>query len=416
MDVFRTISVFRKGSSLEPPSGFEVKADVGEVRQLPVSDRGRDQIEVVVQLASLYYRGLISARVHELWKAHVARNRCEVDERHSSHPHFFVQGKERRTIVQPAITEFFDRNPVCVVDCLGDRVSAICFTGPHANSILVSKDSIKDDVSLTFQVLEIFMHYVIGHVRSDTFGVLIEFRRDRPVPPAYLTPRLGDFEGAARSAVSCLWSDEYSASFLTAPVNLRVALQRPGVTPELVRLATREKSCFRGGIQAFLSRSLGALAERFGGPPSFSGPVAIVKAPDNVDINVYLLQVVTSRDGSKRAICRRWIPSEAVLHRLGVSLGDVIRVPWTLLVTFPEETMLIDPKEVASIADVLATTRTYSLLNRLRGSLGGYKAHLKGVLDRVGQTSATQPGPGLAPPRRRPSLPLRFGGYRQRRA
>jgi hypothetical protein len=365
-----------------------------------------DRLAVLAQLAGLYRKGEVSFKIIEAWKRHVSDNRLVQASKCSWEVNTCVKVEtddNRRLLLKGAIAEFFQHNPVRVTETLGDNLRAAFFTGPHMNTIIISSDVVQNQADLTFQAMELFMHYVTGQLKGGSYDFMPEFRRDRRIPAAYLTPRFGDFEGKARNATCCLWDDAYSESVLERSF-VRTALRQPGVTPQFFREAVRDKPGFRTSfVRQLLGGAIGtSLRNRVHVPPVYGGPVAIVKAPDCEDINVYLLQRVRHQGEREDVICRRWIPSERVLQCLGVSLDDVVRIPWDQLMQYDEEGILIDPTEVAQIQEVLRRTISYSVANVL---LNG-QSRLRGLFDKTSVPTPIGWGGATFPPFRAVPTPL----------
>lgn len=357
-----------------------VDDDVPYQGESVISASFSDRLTVLAQLASLYRKGMVSPEVIDAWKIHVADNRAD---KVSDCPDGvcsrvdIVPSDNRQALFKGPMAQFFRRNPVRVTESLGEHVRAIFFTGPRVNTIVLSSDVVSDRTDMTFQAMEFFMHYATGQMKGGTYDFIPEFRRDRPVPTEFLSPRYGEFEGKVRKITCCLWDDTYSESMLDSPF-IRTALSQPGLNPQVMRAIVRDKESFRAVLVSQLLQSsiVQGVRNRIHVPPVYGGPIAVVKAPDDVDINVYLLQQVARRDSNEVYIRRRWIPSETILSHLGISLNDVARISWEQLMSYEEDTILIHPAEVEELRNILASTVTYAHANvflsgraRLRGSL-----------------------------------------------
>jgi hypothetical protein len=374
----------------------------------PLPDAFRDQLAVLAQLAALYHEGIIPDAVLDAWRQHVADNKSEgvldcpngVCNRVE-----LVLPDRRRRLLQEAIEVFFRQNPVRVADSLGGHLRAVFFTGPRVNTIVLSAAVRADPIDMTFQVIEIFMHYMNGHLRGGTYDFLLELRRDKPIPSRFLTSRYGEFEGKTRRVACCLWDDAYSESVLD-PALMRTALRQPGVSTSLIRVVIGNKPYFRAGVLQYLLKTplVSVLRSHIHAPPLYHGPVAVVKAPDSVDINVYLLQRIKQPGDSKAAVYRRWIPSESVLQHLGLALDDVIRIPWEQIAQFEEADILIDSREVESIREILEKTVVYSLSNLFRNA----KSRLRGILQYDHQAASRDVPFEAPPPQQGAVLPLRI--------
>ena len=112
-------------------------------------------------------------------------------------------------------------------------------TGPSINTVVLSEKVRSDPHDMIFQIMDMFMHLVHGHLKRRTFDLSFELRRVPDVPDQFLTPEYGTAEHVARKAACCLWSDYYSDSALSYAFVMSAAAN--GIAPGVIRSAVQNR-------------------------------------------------------------------------------------------------------------------------------------------------------------------------------
>lgn len=337
------------------------------------------QVITGIRLCQFLREETLSPSVMDAWKLHIQCNRRHrMRESIDGLYNIVTPYDKHRGGRFDAVERFIAHNPIRILPSLGPYFRAMFFTGPAVNTILLAEDVPSDVAETTFQLLDLFMHLCHGHLKASTYDFMFELRRDIPVPDYFLTPEYGEAEHIARKAACCLWDNGYTDSALSR--SFVSAALKHGIESTLIREAVSSKTSLRQRLRdSIMDTSLGMYLRRIvHRPPLYKGPIGLVQA-EGRDPNVYLLCRARDPRTGGEIVWRRWVPSDSVILRLGLTPSDVVRIgPQELFSTTMEGPLLIDLHEVAEYRNLLERTVVHRLLHFGLGT----KSLLEGIYRR----------------------------------
>lgn len=262
----------------------------------------------------------------------------------------------------PAILDcVFDYRVLRVVRSLGPEVAAASFAGPEGSVLILSEEMLKrsngsvDNLEAEFRIWHHYAHVLSGDLRVENYGCRLEYRNDTSHPfvtKIVMAEEYSRTEVSANETAVRFMYDEYSdpgAHF--GDQGLLLSTYGPSLRASKLGEIARTLVGYPGlGSEASFSIVMWTIRRVIGNvlrpQPYFEVPIILARC--DWWSPVYLLW--SNGDGTHR---RKWVPARAVVHGLGLRLGDVRILDSATIERYSYDGVLVDPNDVKSLRSIM---------------------------------------------------------------